>query len=74
MAFDSMEWKQKLSNVLKEHPDIGRATGVVEINLNEGEIAKIYLNKKIRNISEATAWFDHLKDKVENVIARVIIG
>ena len=75
MAFDYADWKHKLSDMLKEHPDIGgRATGMIEINVNEGGITKIYLNKKIRNATEASAWFDHLKDKVESLNVRIIIG
>ncbi len=74
MAFDSTAWKQKLSELLKDHPDIGKATGMLEINLNAGGITRVYLNKKIRSASESAAWFDHLKDKVESVNVRVIIG
>lgn len=74
MAFDNADWKRRLTEVLKEHPDINRSTGMLEINLNEGGITKIYLNKKIRSASEAANWFDHLKDKVESAIVRVIIG
>lgn len=36
MAFDSAEWKRKLSDILREHPDIGRATGMLEVNMGEG--------------------------------------
>ncbi len=74
MAFDNVEWKRRLLNVLNEHPDIGKATGILEVNLNEGDISKVYLNKKVRSASEAIAWFDHLRDKVESVSVRVIIG
>ncbi len=74
MAFDSTEWKRRLSEILKEHPDIGKATGMMEVNLNEGIITNVYLNKKIRSASESVAWFDHLKDKVESVNVHVIIG
>ena len=74
MAFDISEWKRRLSDILNEHPDIGKATGILEVNLHEGGITKVYLNKKVRNVSEADAWFDHLKDKVESVNVRVIIG
>ncbi len=74
MIFDNAEWKRRLAEVLREHPDIGRATGMIEINMGEGGVTKIYLNKKIRSASEASTWFDHLKDKVESVSVRVIIG
>ncbi len=74
MAFDSTEWKRRLSEVLKEHPDIGKSTGTLEVNLNEGIITDVYLNKKIRSASESVAWFDHLKEKVESVNVHVIIG
>jgi len=74
MAFDNADWKRRFTDLLREHPDIARATGMLEVNINEGGITKIYLNKKIKNTSEAAAWFDHLKDKVESVNVRVIIG
>ncbi len=74
MAFDSTEWKRRLSEVLKEHPDIGKSTGMLEVNLNEGIITDVYLNKRIRSASESVAWFDHLKEKVESVNVHVIIG
>jgi hypothetical protein len=74
MAFESAEWKRRLSEILNEHPDIGKATGMLEVNLNEGVIANVYLNKKIRSASESVAWFDHLKEKVESVNVHVIIG
>jgi hypothetical protein len=74
MAFDHAEWKRRLAEVLKEHPDIGKATGMLEVNLGEGGITKIYLDKKIRNSLEAAAWFDHLKEKAENITVRIVIG
>lgn len=74
MAFDNADWKRRLSEILKEHPDIGKATGMLKVNLGEGSITKIFLNKKIRSTSEAAAWFDHLKDKVESVSVRIVIG
>jgi ubiquinone/menaquinone biosynthesis C-methylase UbiE len=73
MAFDSAEWKRKVAEVLREHPDIGRATGMLEINMGEGGITKAYLNKRIKNAAELTG-LDHLKDKVESVSVRIIIG
>lgn len=73
MAFDSAEWKRKVAEVLKEHPDIGRATGMIEINMGEGGITKTYLNKKIKNAAELSA-FDHLKNKIESVSVRIVIG
>lgn len=74
MAFDSSDWKRRLSELLNEHPDIDKATGMMEVNLNEGAITNVYLNKKIRSASESAAWFDHLKEKVVSVNVRVIIG
>ncbi len=74
MAFDQAEWKRKYVELLKEHPDIGKATGMLETNLNEGGITRVYLNKKIRNTGEASTYFDHLKEKVESVTVRVVIG
>lgn len=74
MAFDNAEWKHRLEEFLKEHPDFGKATGMLEVILNEGGITKIYLNKKVRSSSEAAAWFDHLKEKAESITVRIIIG
>ncbi len=74
MAFDPVEWKRRYAELLKEHPDIGKATGMLETNLGEGGITKIYLNKKVRNAAEASAWFDHMKEKVESVSVRILIG
>jgi hypothetical protein len=73
MAFDPMEWRRRLSELLKEHPDIGRATGMFEANLSDGGITKAYLNKKIRTLSELPN-LDHLRDKVESISVRIIIG
>lgn len=43
------EWKKKLAEILKEHPDIGdRMTGKVEINLNVGGITDVYVNKRLK--------------------------
>ncbi len=74
MAFDNAEWKHRLAEVLKEHPDFGKASGILEVILKEGGITKIYLNKNIRSSSEAVAWFDHLKEKAESITVRIIIG
>jgi len=74
MAFDQAEWKRRLAAVLKEHPDIGRATGLLEINLGEGGLTKIYLNRKVKNASEAAAAIDQWKDKVESSTVRINIG
>ena len=75
MAFDYADWKRRLADVLKEHPDIGvRATGMIEINVNEGGITRVYLNKKVKNASEAAAAIDQWKDKVESSTVRINIG
>jgi len=43
------EWKKKLAEVLKEHPDISdRITGKVEVNLNVGGITDVYINKRLK--------------------------
>lgn len=43
------EWKKRLTELLKEHPDIGRdMTGKVEINMNNGGVSKIYINKELK--------------------------
>jgi len=71
MAFDSADWRRRLCELLKEHPDIGiKATGMFEANLSEGGITKAYLNKNIRNASE----FERMKNKTEKITARIIIG
>ena len=74
MALDHADWKRRLADILKEHPDIGRATGMIEINLNEGGITRIYLNRKVKNAPEAAAAFDQFRDKVESSTVRVTIG
>ena len=74
MSFDHAAWKRRLSDLLREHPDIGRATGMFEANLNEGGVTKAYLNKKIKGTQETAVYFDQLKDKVESVSVRIVIG
>ena len=75
MAFDNVDWKRRLADILKEHPDIGaKATGMIEINVNEGGITKIYLNRKVKTAAEASNYFDHLKEKVETLSVRINIG
>lgn len=44
-----IEWKRRVMEVLKEHPDIGgNVTGKIEINLNMGGITDLYVNKRIK--------------------------
>lgn len=74
MVFDFAEWKKNLNAVLKENPDISRATGMIEINLGEGGIGTIYFNKRVKNASEASAVFEQMKDKVESGTVRIKIG
>lgn len=41
--------KKKLAELLKEHPDIGEnMTGKVEINMNNGGVSKVYINKELK--------------------------
>jgi len=75
MTFDYAEWKRRLADILKEPPDIGgRATGMVEINVNDGGITKVYLNKKVKNASEAAAALERWNDKIESSTVRINIG
>ena len=41
--------KKKLAELLKEHPDIGEnMTGKIEINMNNGGVSKVYINKELK--------------------------
>jgi hypothetical protein len=43
------ELKKKIAELLKEHPDIGESmTGKVEVNMNNGGVSKIYINKELK--------------------------
>ena len=40
---DIKDWKKRLSDLLKEHPDIDtKFTGQVEINVSVGGVTKVY--------------------------------
>lgn len=40
---DTKDWKKKLAELLREHPDIGsQLTGQVEVNMSLGGVTKIY--------------------------------
>lgn len=44
-----IEWKKKLAEVLRKHPNIGdKMTGKVEVNLNVGGITDVYVNKRLK--------------------------
>jgi hypothetical protein len=43
------DWKKRLMELLKEHPDVGpKMTGHVEVNINEGGISKIFVFKELK--------------------------
>lgn len=43
------EWKKRLNDILKEHPDVGNnMTGRVEVHCNVGGITKVYIYKEIK--------------------------
>lgn len=43
------EWKKRLADLLKEHPDVdSKTTGQVTIHLAEGGVAKVYINKELK--------------------------
>lgn len=43
------EWKKRLIELLKEHPDVSvKMTGHVEVNMNEGGITKIFIFKELK--------------------------
>ncbi len=43
------DWKRRLAELLREHPDIGNDfTGKVEINMNQGGITRIFANKELK--------------------------
>jgi len=47
---DIKDWKKRLADLLREHPDIGgKFTGQVEINISVGGVTKIY---SVENTSE----------------------
>jgi hypothetical protein len=42
-------WKQRLADVLKEQKDIDeKFTGKIEVNMNDGGVSKVYVNKEIK--------------------------
>ena len=46
---DIKDWKRRLADLLSEHPDVGKdATGKVEVNLSEGGVTKVYINKELK--------------------------
>lgn len=43
------ELKKRLAELLREHPDIGdNMTGKVEVNMNNGGVSKININKELK--------------------------
>lgn len=42
-------WKVRLSDLLKEHEDIGKNfTGQVVIHMNQGGVSKVFANKELK--------------------------